>query len=189
MPELTPELAITQYAGLRPVRAPGGYHFRTSEQFPGYLELSGIRSTGVTASVAVARYARNQLAVMGFTLRPKRNFITTRKGIPCFRDADNQTREKLIAQNHLYAHVVCRCETVTEAEVVQAIHRNPGARDIDGIKRRVRAGLGRCQAGFCGMRIPQILARELNIPLEQVSKKGPGSELFIGRTKSLREIR
>ena len=189
IPEVTPELAITQYAGLRPVRTPGGYHFRTFEQFPAYLELSGIRSTGVTASVAIARYACKQLLTTGFTLRPKEHFISKRKGIPCFCNADNQTREKLIAQNPLYAHVVCRCETVTEAEVVQAIHRNPGARDIDGIKRRVRAGLGRCQAGFCGMRIPQILARELNIPLEQVSKKGVGSELFIGRTKSLREIR
>ena len=204
VPEVTPELAITQYAGLRPVRTPGGYHFRTFDQFPGYLELSGIRSTGVTASVAVARYVCHKLVEMPVlrlrcpelvegskdrvTLGLKEKFLTIRKGIPNFRDAENQTREELIQQNPLYAHVVCRCETVTEAEVIQAIHRNPGARDLDGIKRRVRAGLGRCQAGFCGMRIPQILARELNIPMEQVSKKGAGSESFIGKTKSLREI-
>ena len=186
IPTVTSELAITQYAGLRPVRIPEGYHFRAFARFPGYLELSGIRSTGVTASLAVARHACHQLAAMGLLLHPKESFIATRKGISCFRDADHHTREKLIEQNPLYACMICRCETVTEAEVVQAIRRHPGARDVDGIKRRVRAGLGRCQAGFCGIRIPQILARELGMPLEQITKKGAGSELFIGHIKSLR---
>lgn len=77
------------------------------------------------------------------------------------------------------------CETVAEAQVVEAIHREPGARDIDGIERRVRAGPGRCPGGFCGVRIPPILARELNIPVEKVTKKGPASELFTRRSKSL----
>lgn len=189
IPAVTPECVITQYAGLRSVRTPGGYHFRTFEQFPGYLELSGIRSTGVTASLAIARYACNQLIEMGVTFRLKEKYIAKRKGIPCFRDVNIARQEELIQQDPLYAQVVCRCETVTEAEVIQAIRRIPGARDLDGIKRRVRAGLGRCQAGFCGMRIPQILSRELNIPMEQVTKKGKGSELFIGHTKSLRETR
>jgi len=194
VPDVTPAFAISQYAGLRPVREPGGYHFRTFPEFRGYLELSGIRSTGVTASVAVAPYARRLLADMPVLnrvkekgrFRLKENVVAKRKGIPCFREADTKTKEALIEQDPLYAHVVCRCETVTEAEVVQAIRRRPGARDWDGIKRRVRAGLGRCQGGFCGMRIPQILARELGIPLEQASKKGAGSELLDGRTKSLR---
>jgi len=197
VPALTPAFAISQYAGLRPVREPGGYHLRTFPDLPGYVELSGIRSTGVTASLAVAPYARRLLAEMpvlnrakkGGAFRPKENAVTTRKGIPCFRDSDTKTKEALIEQDPLYANVVCRCETVTEAEVVQAIRRTPGARDWDGIKRRVRAGLGRCQGGFCGMRIPGILARELGMSVERVSKKGTGSELLDGRTKSLRETR
>ncbi len=196
-PSIDSKFVITQYAGLRPVRTPEGYHFRTFEQFPGYLELSGIRSTGVTASLAIAREACRTLMEMpvlsasrgGVRLHPKETFSAARKGIPCFRDADNTTREELMQQNSRYAHVVCRCETVTEAEIVQAIQRIPGAQDIDGVKRRVRAGLGRCQGGFCGMRIPQILARELGISMEEVSKKGVGSELFIGHTKSLRATR
>jgi len=190
VPAVTPKFAIAQYAGLRPARTPDGYHFRTFVQFPGYLELSGIRSTGISASLAIARYACGKLMEMGILSFPlKENFIARREGIPCFREAGNQRREELIQQDPRYAHIICRCETVTEAEIVQAIRRTPGARDLDGIKRRVRAGLGRCQAGFCGMRIPQILSRELNISMQQVTKKGKGSELFIGHTKSLRGTR
>jgi glycerol-3-phosphate dehydrogenase len=186
VPSVDTRFAITQYAGLRPVRTPGGYHIRTFSHLPGYLELSGIRSTGMTSSLAVARYACQKLIEMGMPTRRKRRFLSKREGIPCFREADEDTQERLIQQNPLYGRVVCRCETVTEAEVVQAIHRQPGARDIDGIKRRVRAGMGRCQGGFCGMRIPHILARELDIPVERVSKKGPGSEVLTSDIKSLR---
>ena len=187
VPNLDASYAITQYAGLRPVRTPGGYHIRTFENCPGYLELSGIRSTGLSSSLAVAVYACDKLHKIGLTAERKPHFIAKRQAIPCFRDADEQQQEKLIAENPLYGRVICRCETVTEAEIREAIRRTPGARDIDGIKRRLRAGLGRCQGGFCGMRIPQILAEELNIPTENVTKKGRGSEILIGSTKSLRK--
>ncbi|MCP4400029.1 MAG: NAD(P)/FAD-dependent oxidoreductase [bacterium] len=193
VPAVDSTSVITQYAGLRPVRTPEGYHFRTFERFPGYLELSGIRSTGITASPAVAREACHILMDMpvlsALKRHPKKTFSAVRKGIPCFRSADSTTREELIQHNSRYGHVVCRCETVTEAEIVQAIQRIPGACDLDGVKRRVRAGLGRCQGGFCGMHIPRILSRELGLSMEQVSKKGVGSELFIGHTKSLRTTR
>ncbi len=186
VPDYSPQYAITQYAGLRPVRTPGGYHIRNFDHLPGYIELSGIRSTGISSSLAVAKYVSNRLAEMGLNLKPKTNFIAKRTGIPCFREADEATREQLMREDLRYGHVVCRCETVTEAEIVQAIHRKPGARDLDGIKRRVRAGLGRCQSGFCGMKLPLILARELGVDATEVSKKGPKSELLIGKTKSLR---
>lgn len=186
VPGIDEKYAITQYAGLRPVRTPGGYNIRSFNDHPGFLELSGIRSTGVTSSLAVARYVRAKLLEMGMEQKRKSQFISKREGIPSFRNADISTREKLLKQDPRYDNIICRCETVSEAEVLQAIHRNPGARDLDGIKRRVRAGLGRCQGGFCGMRIPQILARELGTTMEQVSKKGPGSEIFVGSTKSIR---
>lgn len=186
VPNVDIKYAITQYAGLRPVRTPGGYHLRTFENLPGFLELSGIRSTGLTSSLAVAKYGTDKLLDMGLSDKHKDNFISKRKAIPCFRDANEQRREMLIKENPLFGRVICRCETVTEAEIIEAIKRKPGAMDIDGIKRRVRAGLGRCQGGFCGMRIPQILARELEISIEQVTKKGPGSEILDGTTKSLR---
>jgi glycerol-3-phosphate dehydrogenase len=186
VPSLRPRDAITQYAGLRPVRTPDGYHIRNFEQLPGYLEISGIRSTGITASPALAKYLAQRLTEMGLEMNPKNEFKTQRQGIPCFRESDDATREKLILANPKFGKVICRCETVTEAEIVEAIHRQPGARDMDGIKRRVRAGLGRCQGGFCGTRIPEILARELGIPITEVTKNGKGSELLIGTTKSLK---
>lgn len=186
IPSLDPGSVITQYAGLRPVREPGGYHFRRFDDIPGYLELSGIRSTGISASLAVAIRAEKMLIEMGMAADRKSTTTVKREGIPCFRDADTRDREQLIRSDPRFGHVICRCETVTEAEVVQAMRRTPGARDIDGVKRRVRAGLGRCQAGFCGMRIPQIIARELGIPLEEVTKKGTGSEILAGPTKMMR---
>ena len=186
IPSLDSGSVITQYAGLRPVREPGGYHFRRFDDIPGYLELSGIRSTGLSASLAVAVVAKSMLIEMGMPSDRKPTTTAKREGIPCFRDADTLAREQLIRSDPRYDHVICRCETVTEAEVVQSIHRTPGARDIDGVKRRVRAGLGRCQAGFCGMRIPQIIARELGVSLEEVTKKGKGSEILVGVTKMMR---
>lgn len=186
VPAVDTAWAITQYDGLRPVRTPDGFHLRAFREIPGYLELSGIRSTGVTASLAVARYARRLLHDMGLSDAERANPVRTRKGIPCFREADPQARARLVEEDPLYASVICRCETVTEAEILQAIRRTPGARDLDGIKRRVRAGLGRCQAGFCGTRIPGILAREMGIPVHEVTKKGPGSAILDGGSKGER---
>lgn len=187
VPSVDPAWAITQYDGLRPVRTPDGFHLRPFREVPGYLELSGIRSTGVTASVAVARYAAGLLHEMGLSARTRPNPVTRRKGIPCFRDADPAARAALVESDPLYASVICRCETVTEAEILQAIRRIPGARDLDGIKRRVRAGLGRCQAGFCGTRIPGILARETGCTVQEVTKKGPGSRILDGDAKGQRQ--
>jgi glycerol-3-phosphate dehydrogenase len=186
VPAVNPREAITQYSGLRPTRTPDGYAIRNFEHIAGYLEISGIRSTGVTASLSIARYVCDKLSEMGVSQEQKKEFIPKRNAIPCFREADDEQRNALIAENPLYGKVICRCETVTEAEIREAIKRVPGARDIDGVKRRLRAGLGRCQGGFCGMRIPQIIADELNIPVENVTKKGENSAILMGSTKQLR---
>ena len=91
----------------------------------------------------------------------------------------------LIAKDHRYGRVICRCETITEGEIVDAIHRPVGARTVDGVKRRTRAGMGRCQGGFCGPRVTQILARELHIPVTQVRKEMRDSYMFYDKeTKS-----
>ncbi len=183
VPGFDPSYAITQYAGLRPVRTPGGYHMRTFREIPGYLELSGIRSTGISSSLAVARRSVALLREMGLEAGrkgAKRGFIGIRNGITRYSELADEEREAIVESNPAYSRVVCRCETVTEAEIVEAIRRKPGARDIDGIKRRTRAGFGRCQGGFCGSRVPLILAEELGIPVERVTRKGPGSELIEG---------
>ena len=100
------------------------------------------------------------------------------------RQEDDYTEiQQLIKENKLYGRIVCRCENVTEGEIVDAIHRTPGAVDLDGLKRRTRAGMGRCQAGFCTPRLMEILARETGKSMTEITKKGTGSELLVGKTK------
>ena len=120
------------------------------------------------------------LGEMGCPLTPNPDFQPVRPHSPVFRRMDNAARAALIQQDPRYGRVVCRCETVTEGEIVAAIHQNPPARDVDGIKRRTRSGMGRCQGGFCGPQVVEILARELGIPMEQVTKMGGGSRMLAG---------
>ena len=92
-------------------------------------------------------------------------------------------KNKIIKENPAYGRIICRCEEVTEGEIIAAIRSNPPARDIDGIKRRTRSGMGRCQGGFCMPAIAEILSEELGIDFDQVTKSGPGSEMTYGRIK------
>lgn len=94
-----------------------------------------------------------------------------------------QEKNELIKKDPKFGNIICRCEQITEGEIVQALHNNPPACSVDGIKRRTRAGMGRCQGGFCMSRVAEIISRELNMPIEQVTKKGEGSELVTGKTK------
>jgi glycerol-3-phosphate dehydrogenase len=109
----------------------------------------------------------------------KQDFTSTRKGFVKPLELDPEERARLIQDNPEYGRIVCRCENVTEGEIRDAIRRTPGARSLDGIKRRVRQGMGRCQAGFCTPRTVSILAEELGIPEEDVCKNRPGSEILM----------
>ena len=113
----------------------------------------------------------------------KENFIEKRKGITHFNKLSNEEKNKLIKENPLYGHIICRCEKVTEGEIVEAIKSPIGAKSLDGVKRRVRAGLGRCQGGFCSPKIIEILARELNVSPITITKCGKGSEIVVGYDK------
>ena len=111
----------------------------------------------------------------------KAQYDPFRKHIPVFRTMTDAQRREAIAQNPLYGRVICRCENVTEAEIVEAVRR--GARTVDGVKRRTRAGMGRCQGGFCTPRVMEIIAREAQIPEETITKSGGGSYMVAGRTR------
>jgi glycerol-3-phosphate dehydrogenase len=113
----------------------------------------------------------------------KESFNPIRKGISRFTELNDEDRQNLIEANPAYANVICRCETITEGEILSAIHRPLGAKTIDGIKRRTRAGSGRCQAGFCMTRVLDILSRELQIPRTEVTKFGGESKLLVGKNK------
>ncbi len=175
---------ITQYSGLRPNRNPEGLNFDMYDDLEGYINLSGVRSTGLTLSVAMGKYVVQQMLMTGADFELKENFIKERKGIIKFSEQPLEVQDALIKENPLYGNVVCRCETITEAEIMQAIHRPLGAKSVDGVKRRVRAGMGRCQAGFCGPKVIDILSRELNITPEEINKNNPGSYMVTGRSRS-----
>ena len=174
---------ITQYAGLRPNRNPEGLHFDMYDDLKGYVNLSGVRSTGLTLSVAMGKYVVQQLLMSGAGFKLKDNFISKRKGIIKFAEQNNQVKEQLIKENPLYGNVICRCETITEAEILEAIHRPLGAKSVDAVKRRVRAGMGRCQAGFCGPKVIEILARELKVEPKDINKNNDGSYMVTGKTR------
>ncbi len=183
VPRMNERDAITEYCGLRPNRTPEGYHLDVYDDLAGFINISGIRSTGVTSSLAIAKYVAHLLAVQGLELKPDLNFNPSRTGITKFAELSEAEQDRLINEDPRYARVICRCETVTEAEIVAAIHRPVGARSMDGVKRRVRAGMGRCGGGFCGPRILEILARELKIPAQAVPKHQPGSELVVAELR------
>ena len=174
---------ITQYSGLRPNRNPEGLHFDMYDDLKGYVNLSGVRSTGLTLSVAMGKYVVQQIIVHGEKLKLKTNFNPVRKGIVKFSEQTPEVQDKLIKENPLYGNVICRCETITEGEIMDAIHRPLGAKSVDGVKRRVRAGMGRCQGGFCGPKVIEILARELKVSPEEITKHNPGSNMVTGKTR------
>ena len=155
----------------------------TYEDLAGYVNLSGVRSTGLTASAALGKYVAQRMEACGLNAPFKTDFQKIRRGIRLLRDMTNEERERTIAANPLYARVICRCETVTEGEIVDAIHSPIPARSMDAVKRRLRAGMGRCQGGFCGARVLEILAREQGVPVEEICKNQTGSYMISGRAR------
>jgi len=174
---------ITQFAGLRPNRNPEGLHIDAYDDVPNFVNISGVRSTGVTGSAAIGKYVIRLLQTMGMDAKPNLSFNPVRKSIPCFHEMDIHQKEEIIREDKLYAHVVCRCETITEGEIVRAIHSPIPAKTVDAIKRRLRAGMGRCQGGFCGPKVLEIIARELGIHQEAVVKDRIGSNMLEGKAK------
>jgi glycerol-3-phosphate dehydrogenase len=153
---------------------------------PRFINVA-VRMPGISASPAIAKYVVELLGDAGLELTTRSDFNPFRTALPRFRDLSDSERNKLIAQDPRYGHVVCRCETVTEGEIVEAIKR--GARTVAGIKYMTRAGMGRCQGGFCGPRVVGILARELGIPETQITDSGPGSPIVPFESKELlREV-
>jgi glycerol-3-phosphate dehydrogenase len=183
IPNVNVRDSITQYSGLRPNRKPEGLHVDVYEDLPGFVNLSGVRSTGVSVSPAMAKYVVEKMKEMGWEMNLKEDFNPIRKGIPCFREMTNEERDAIIKENPLYGTIICRCETVTEGEIVAAINRPLGARTVDAVKRRLRAGMGRCQGGFCGPKVLEILARELNVPTSEINKNLDGSYMVVGKNK------
>ena len=185
VPTLDTRHIIRTFAGLRAGGSTGDFRIEIPQGLDGLLVLAGIESPGLTASPAIAERVVAMLREAGLPLIERPDYNPLRVGIPRFAQLDREQQEALIAQDARYGHVVCRCETVTEGEIVEAIRR--GATTLDGVKHRVRAGMGRCQGGFCGPRVTRILARELGIPESEVTKKGGDSTHLSFRVKEILE--
>ena len=176
VPNLPMGACITEFAGLRAVSDTGDFILGASK-IPGFFNAAGIQSPGIAAAPAIAEVVVESLG-KEVLLRKKTNWNGRLPEKVAFNRMTAAEKQAVIQKNPLYGRVICRCETVTEGDIVDAIHEPVGARTVDGIKRRTRAGMGRCQGGFCGPRVTQILARELGIPVEKVLKERPGSELY-----------
>ena len=175
---------ITSFAGLRAHLSGPEDDFIVGESTDGFFEAVGIESPGLSSAPAIGRYLA-ELAAAKLHAAEKEDFIAQRRYMPHPREMDFASRQDLIARDPAYGQVICRCEGVTEGEIRDAIRRVPGARSLDGVKRRVRAGMGRCQGGFCGPKVMELLSRELHVPITALTKGGGESRLLAGRTKEV----
>ncbi len=172
--------SITSFCGLRAVGSTGDFIINRKDNF---VNVAGIESPGLSSAPAIAEYVAILLAEGGLVLENDPNFIPTRKPAHLFREMSIKEKNEVIKDDPSYGRIICRCESITEGEILEAIRTNPGAVDVDGVKRRTRAGMGRCQGGFCGTYVMELIAKEKNIPFEDVTKSGGDSYMVIGRTK------
>lgn len=167
-------LIITSFAGLRAHEAGGDFVIGEAEDAANFIDVAGIESPGLTCAPAIGEYVA-ELVQKIRQAKEKSQFTEERQGIACMAEQDSEGKKALIEKNPAYANVICRCELVTEGEILEAIHRPLGATTLDGVKRRTRAGMGRCQAGFCAPKTVEILARELGKDIGEITKSGGAS--------------
>lgn len=185
VPDITLNKVIREFAGLRPVAIDNNDDFfiEASKEVKGFVSVVGIQSPGIASAPAIAEYVRDILVNEGLNLIEKKNFIARRKPIIDFSELSIEEKDKLITKNPKYGNIICRCECVTEGEIIDSIKRPVGAITLDGVKRRTRAGMGRCQSGFCQHKVLSILSRELGIPKEKILLENENSNIAFGRLK------
>lgn len=168
---------ITSFAGLRAHLETDDFYIKESEVYKGFIDVAGIESPGLSSAPAIGEYVAGLVQNIK-AADYKKDFYDTRVGISNILEATDAEKMELISEDKRYANIICRCESISEGEIVAAINRNVGATTIDGVKRRTRAGMGRCQGGFCSPKVANILARELNVPIEKIRKSGMDSNIL-----------
>ncbi|MCQ2555174.1 MAG: FAD-dependent oxidoreductase [Clostridia bacterium] len=172
---------ITEFTGLR--AESDRSDFIINSPCERFINCAGIASPGLSSAPAIAVYVREMIQKMGESLKIREDFVSAIKRIK-FRELSREEKNELILRRPEYGHIVCRCEEITEGEIIDAIRNNPPATDVDGVKRRTRAGMGRCQGGFCMPLSLEILARELEKDISEVTKKGNNSQYTYEMTKT-----
>ncbi len=185
VPDLDARDVIRTFAGLRASGNTGDFVIERLSEARNVVALGGIESPGLTAAPAIAERVIDLLREGGLALRERRDYQPVRHGIPRFSELSDDERQALIAQDPRYGHVVCRCEMVTEGEIVAACHAPVPVRTYDALKRRTRVGSGRCQGGFDTPLVLEIMSRELGLPPTELTKKGGRSRMVVRRTKDV----
>lgn len=173
---------ITSFAGLRAHEDGSEFIIGEAEDAPGFIDCAGIESPGLTCCPAIGEMVA-QILKEKLGLEEKETFHATRKGLLNPNTLSKEEHAALIKENPAYGNVICRCEMITEGEIIDAIRRPLGARSLDGVKRRTRAGMGRCQSGFCTPRTMEILARECGVSMFEITKSGGKSQIVVGTNK------
>ena len=173
---------ITSFAGLRAHEDGHEFLIGEVEDAKGFIDCAGIESPGLTSAPAIGEMVA-QILKDKMNLEEKEDFIATRKGVLDPNTLSREERMELIKEKPEYGNIICRCEMVTEGEIMDAINRPLGAKSLDGVKRRTRAGMGRCQAGFCSPRTMEILARERHMSMFEITKSGGDSKIVTGTNK------
>ncbi|WP_459480271.1 FAD-dependent oxidoreductase [Clostridium saccharoperbutylacetonicum] len=174
--------SIRNFAGLRANPDTGDFIVEENDGVKGFIDVAGMKSPGLSSAPAIALGVVDILEKAGCKLEKKENFIANREQVH-FMELPAQEKAELIKKNPQYGRMICRCESITEGEIVDAIKRSFGVLSLDGIKRRCRPGMGRCQGGFCGPRVQEIIAREYKVPLESVVLEKDNSYILLGKTK------
>ena len=172
---------ITSFTGLRATGSTGDFIINSPKS--GFINCAGIESPGLTSAPAIAKYVVDMLKNAGVELEENDKFNGARRPMHYFRELSIEEKNEIIKKNPDYAHVICRCETVTAGEIIEAIKTNPRPTDIDGIKRRTRASMGRCQGGFCTPYMVEILAREMGVSVTEITKFGGESYINVAKTE------
>ncbi len=174
--------SIRNFAGLRANPDCGDFIVEEAKDVKGFIDVAGIKSPGLSSAPAIAVDVVEILKASGLEASKRENFIAERAQIN-FMELSAEEKNELIKKDKKYGRIICRCESITEGEIVDSIRRSFGRISLDGVKRRCRPGGGRCQGGFCGPRVQEIISRELNIPMEDIVQEKDGSYILIGKTK------
>lgn len=183
VPAVSLRNAITSFSGNRAHPTTDDFIIGSSKVNKKFINAAGIESPGLSSAPAIAEMVEGIINELSGGFEKKGDFNPIRPEPVRFRNMTTEERAKLIEKNKAYGRIICRCETITEGEILDAIHAPAGARDVDGVKRRTRAGMGRCQGGFCGSKVVEILARELGTEMNEITKFGGQSKIMYDRTK------
>ena len=181
VPSVNFRQVITSFSGVRASEKGGDFIICPAHGVENMIHVAAIDSPGLTCCVSIADYTIDLLREAGLTLAPRADWCGKRENPHAFREMSDEEKDAFIKENPAYGKIVCRCETVSEGEIRQAIRQNPPARDIDGVKRRTRSGMGRCQGGFCMPTVMRLIAEERGVPMESVTKNGGASTPLIGK--------